>query len=271
MPAYASRARAGDIAYLVDPRRRAMIIVLKPGEKVHSMHGLVAHDEVIGLLWGSQVNTHLGKTFTVLQPALDDLLRELDRNTQVMYPKDIGYALLSLGIGAGSRVLEAGTGSGALTVALANAVGADGQVYSYERNAEAQGMARANLERLGLGERVTLKVADIGDGVEERELHAAFLDLPNPEDYLAQMRDALQPGGFFGSLLPTTNQVSLLITALKQHDFGFIEVSELLHRYYRPIASRLRPADTMTAHTGFLIFARKLAVGATATPEAAAE
>jgi tRNA (adenine57-N1/adenine58-N1)-methyltransferase len=265
MSAPGSQAQAGDLAYLIGPRGNTMTLMLRAGEQVHSMHGLLKHDDMIGKEWGTQVLTHLDKAFTILQPALDDLLRNIDRATQVMYPKDIGYVLLSLSIGPGSRVLEAGTGSGALTVALANAVGDGGHVYSYERKAETQEQARANLTKLGLLERVTLKNADIVNGLAEREVNAVFLDLPNPEDYLQQVREALQPGGFFGSLLPTTNQVSLLLAALKHHDFGFVEVSEILHRYYRPVATRLRPADTMNAHTGFLIFARKLAHGTQAT------
>ncbi|MEX1247632.1 MAG: tRNA (adenine-N1)-methyltransferase [Anaerolineales bacterium] len=260
-PAQSNRAEPGDLAFLIGPRGQTVTVVLKPGERIETMHGILKHDELIGLVWGHQVHTHLGKTFTLLQPALDDLLRDIERSTQIVYPKDIGYILLNLAVGPGSQVLEAGTGSGALTVALAHAVGPQGHVFSYERRAEAQALAAANLKRLGLAEQVTLKVRDIGEGLDESDMHAVFLDLPNPEDYLAQARAALQPGGFFGSILPTTNQVTLLITALRKNDFGFIEVSEILHRYYRPVATRLRPADTMAAHTGFLIFGRKLAIG----------
>lgn len=254
----AGKARAGDLAFLTGPKSNSLTVMLKPGERVQSMHGVIQHEDIIGREWGTQVQTHLGKTFTILQPALDDLLRDIERNTQVVYPKDIGYILLNLGIGPGTRVLEAGTGSGAMTVALAHAVGETGHVYSYEQRADAQAIARQNLQHLGLQDRVTLKLADIAGGFDERELAALFYDLPNPQDYLPQAREALLPGGFFGSLLPTTNQVSLLLTALEEHHFGFIEVSEILHRYYKPVASRLRPADTMAAHTGFLIFARRL-------------
>ncbi|MCL5429577.1 MAG: tRNA (adenine-N1)-methyltransferase [Chloroflexi bacterium] len=253
-----SRAQAGDLAQLLGPRGNRMTVLLRPGLRVETMHGMIPHEQIIGKEWGREVTTHLGKTFTLLQPALDDLLRDIERNTQVIYPKDIGYILLSLGVGPGSQVLEAGTGSGALTVALAHAVGPIGHVFSYERRPEIQEIARGNLERFGFADRVTLKVRDISAGFDENGLRAIFLDLPNPEDYLSQVRAALQPGGFFGSILPTANQVSLLLAALKQNGFGFVEVSEILHRYYKPIAERLRPVDTMTAHTGFLIFARRL-------------
>lgn len=254
-----SRAQAGDLAQLLGPRGNRMTVLLTPGERVETMHGMIPHETIIGTEWGRDVSTHLGKTFTLLQPALDDLLRDIERNTQVLYPKDIGYILLSLGIGPGSQVLEAGTGSGALTVALAHAVGSTGHVFSYERRPEIQVIARGNLEHFGFAERVTLKIRDIAEGFDERDLRTVFLDLPNPEDYLVQVRAVLQPGGFFGAILPTANQVSLLLSALKQNGFGFVEVSEILHRYYKPIADRLRPVDTMTAHTGFLIFARLLA------------
>ncbi|MEX2144054.1 MAG: tRNA (adenine-N1)-methyltransferase [Anaerolineales bacterium] len=253
--------QAGDLAYLVGPRGQTFTVHLKLSEQVHSMHGILSHDALIGVSWGSQVETHLGKRFTNLQPALDDLLRDIERTTQVIYPKDLGYILLNLGVGPGSQVLEAGTGSGALTVTLAHTVGPQGHVYSYERRAEIQATARNNLQRLGLVDRVTLTIRDITEGFDETGIQAVFLDLPTPENYLPQVRAALQPGGFFGSILPTTNQVSVLLVALKAATFGFVEVSEILHRYYLPAASRLRPADTMTAHTGFLIFARKLEPG----------
>ncbi len=254
-----SLAQSGDLAQLLGPRGNRMTILLTPGQRVETMHGMITHEQIIGTEWGRDVSTHLGKTFTLLQPALDDLLRDIERNTQVVYPKDIGYILLSLGVGPGSQVLEAGTGSGAMTVAMAHAVGPTGHVFSYERRADIQEIAHRNLERFGFAGRVTLKLKDIADGFDETNLSAAFLDLPNPEDYLAQVRAALQPGGFFGAVLPTTNQVSLLLAAFKIHGFGYVEVSEILHRYYKPVADRLRPVDTMTAHTGFLIFARLLA------------
>jgi tRNA (adenine57-N1/adenine58-N1)-methyltransferase len=252
-------AQQGDLAQLLGPRGNRMTVLLTPGDRIDTMHGIIQHSEIIGKQWGSEVSTHLGKSFTLLQPALDDLLRDIERNTQVVYPKDIGYILLSLGIGPGSQVLEAGTGSGALTVALAHAVGPTGRVYSYERRPDVQEMAKRNLERFGFAERVTLKTRDISEGFDETNMQAVFLDLPNAEVFLPQVKATLQPGGFFGSILPTTNQVSLLLSALKHNAFGYVEVSEILHRYYKPVADRLRPVDTMTAHTGFLIFARSIA------------
>jgi tRNA (adenine57-N1/adenine58-N1)-methyltransferase len=259
MQSTGDKAQAGDLVQLVGPRDLGITALLKPGERIESTYGIILHDDLIGLTWGSPVRSHIGKTFTLLQPALDDLLRTIRRTTQILYPKDIGYILVSMGIGPGQQVLEAGTGSGALTIALAHAVGPHGRVYSYERREETQKMARSNLERLGMEERVSFKVRDIVEGFDERGLRAAYLDLPNPEDYLPQVRAALQPGGFFGCILPTVNQVSLLLATMKKEGFGMAEVSEMLHRYYNPEPGRLRPADTMVAHTGYMVFARRLA------------
>lgn len=254
----AGRAQAGDIVQLISPKGKSSSFRLEAGKRLETMHGILQHDDLIGAPYGSQVESHLGKPFTLLQPALDDMLRDLRRSTQVIYPKDVGYILVSMGIGPGQQVLEAGSGSGALTIALAHAVGPEGHIYSYEHRPETSTLARNNLAQFGLEERVTLKVRDIAEGFDESGLRAVYLDLPNPEAYLSQAAAALSPGGFFGCILPTTNQVSLLLDAIKHAPFGFVEVSEILHRYYKPVANRLRPADTMNAHTGFLIFARRL-------------
>jgi tRNA (adenine57-N1/adenine58-N1)-methyltransferase len=155
-------------------------------------------------------------------------------------------------------VLEAGTGSGAFTTALAWAVGPGGHVYSYDIRPEMQNLARKNLERLGLLERVTLKERDIAEGFDEQGVDALFLDLPNPYEFLPQVRQALKSGGYFGSILPTTNQVSRLIFVFHANGFAFVDVCEVILRYYKPVADRLRPVDRMVAHTGYLIFARAL-------------
>jgi tRNA (adenine57-N1/adenine58-N1)-methyltransferase len=202
------------------------------------------------------VTSHNGAPFYLLQPALADILRTTRRNTQILYPKDIGFIFMMLGIGPGQHVLEAGTGSGSLTTALAYAVGPQGRVTSYEIRPEMKQLAEKNLAKLGLNDQVTFIEGDAGQGFAETNVDALFLDLPNPYDYMDKVRAALKPGGFFGSILPTTNQVSKLLGALHQSHFAFIEVCEVLLRYYKPVADRFRPVDRMVAHTGFLIFAR---------------
>jgi tRNA (adenine57-N1/adenine58-N1)-methyltransferase len=161
-------------------------------------------------------------------------------------------------VGPGSRVVEAGTGSGGLTVALARAVMPTGRVYSYEVRPDVLKLATRNLEKLGLLPFVELKERDIEEGFDEVGVDALFLDLRSPWEYLAQAHAVLKNGGFFGATLPTTNQVVRLIRVLPEHGFSAVEVEELLLRPYKAVPGRLRPMDRMVAHTGYLIFARKI-------------
>ena len=255
---HSSHSSAGDLALLVGLRHKHFIFPLIPGGVFHTHRGILNHDDLIGKPWGSQVFSHQGSPFFLLQPSLADLLTDLKRSTQIMYPKDIGFILSNMSVGPGQTVMEAGTGSGSMTVAMAFAVGPTGRVITYERREEFQNLARKNLARLGLEERVEFKLGDIEEGFTEREVDAFFLDLPNPWDYVAQVREALKPGGFFCNLVPTFNQVEKLLLALRREHYAFIEVCELLMRYYKPEPSRLRPTDRMVAHTGYLIFARRI-------------
>lgn len=253
-----THAQAGDLALLVGLRHKYYIFPLLPGGTMHTHRGMLDHDDLIGLPWGSQVFSHQGSPFFLLQPSLADILTDLKRSTQIMYPKDIGYILTRLSVGPGQTVLEAGTGSGSMTVALAFAVGPQGRVVTYEKRDEFQKLARRNLERLGLEGRVEFKLRDIAAGFDETDADAFFLDVPNPWDYLSHVRAALKPGGFFAGLLPTFNQVETLLHALRRESFAFVEVCEILLRFYKPEPSRIRPTDRMVAHTGFLIFARRI-------------
>jgi tRNA (adenine57-N1/adenine58-N1)-methyltransferase len=248
----------GDLAQLVSPSNKVFTVRLTPGGRLQTHRGILNYDDLIGLPWGTQVFSHQGSAFFLLQPALGDLLRDMKRSTQIMYPKDIGFVLVTMGIGPGSIVVEAGTGSGALTTALAWAVGPQGHITTYEIRPDIQKLAQKNLERLGLIDRVTFKLKDISEGFDETGVDALFLDVQNSFDYIRQVRDALKSGGFFGSILPTTNQVSRLLIALHQYNFAFVDVCEIMLRYYKPIPERLRPTDRMVAHTGFLIFGRPM-------------
>ncbi len=253
-----SIARDGDLAELVGLRYKHFIITLKAGTKFETHRGVIQHDDLIGKAWGTQVFSHLGAPFFLLQPSLANLLTDLPRSTQILYPKDIGFILVTMGIGPGKKVIEAGTGSGSMTIAMAHAVGAEGRVVSYEIRPDMQNLAKKNLERVGLASRVDFKLRDIQAGFDETDGDAFFLDLPNPYDYIPQVRAALKPGGFLCSLLPTVNQVEQLLVALRRERFAFIEVCEILVRYYKAEPNRLRPTDRMVAHTGFLIFGRRI-------------
>jgi tRNA (adenine57-N1/adenine58-N1)-methyltransferase catalytic subunit len=254
-------AREGDLAQLVGLRHKYFIFMLQAGARFESHRGILMHDDLIGNPWGTQVFSHIGSPFYLLQPALGDLLVDLPRTTQILYPKDIGFIFVTMGIGPGRKVLEAGTGSGSMTTALAYAVGSEGQVVSYEVKPDVQNLARKNLTRFGLESRVDFKLRDIAEGFDETDADSFFLDVPNPYDYTVQVRNSLKPGGFLCCLLPTMNQVEKALVALRQTNFAFVEVCELMLRFYQAEPSRLRPTDRMVAHTGYLIFARKIEPG----------
>ncbi|GAB4451727.1 MAG: tRNA (adenine-N1)-methyltransferase [Anaerolineales bacterium] len=256
-----SIAREGDLAELVGLRHKHFIVTLQAGAKFETHRGVLLHDDLIGKPWGSQVFSHLGAPFFLLQPSLADLLVDIPRTTQILYPKDIGFILVTMGVGPGQKVLEAGTGSGSMTTALAYAVGNEGRVVSYEVRPDMQNLARKNLTRFGLASRVDFKLRDIQQGFDETDADSFFLDVPNPYDYIAQVRAALKPGGFLCCLIPTFNQVEKTLYALRQNKFAFIEVCEILLRYYKPEPTRLRPTDRMVAHTGFLVFGRRIEPG----------
>lgn len=253
-----THASAGDLIQLVGLRHKHFIFTLAEDGELQTHRGVIKHSDLIGKPWGSQVFSHMGAPFFLLQPSLADILNELPRNTQILYPKDIGYILITMGVSPGQRVMEAGTGSGSMTIALAHAVGAEGRVTSYEIRPDMQNLARKNVSRLGLEGRVDFKLRDIAQGFDETDADAFFLDVLNPHDYIGQVRAALKPGGFFCSLVPTVNQVEDLLHALRREHFAFLEVCEIFLRYFKPEPRRLRPTDRMVAHTGFLVFGRKI-------------
>jgi tRNA (adenine57-N1/adenine58-N1)-methyltransferase len=251
-------ARENDLVFLMGKDRKRFIVCLEPGAQLQTHRGVIRHDDLIGQPLGREVQSHLGYPFLVLEPSIHDLILDLKRTTQIMYPKDVGYLLLKMNVEPGSRVVEAGTGSGGLTLALARTVMPTGRVYSYEVKPDVLRLATKNLEELGLLPFVELRERDIAEGFDEVDADALFLDLRTPWEYLDQAYAALKSGGFFGATLPTTNQVVRLIRALPEHGFSAVEVEELLLRPYKAVPGRLRPMDRMVAHTGYLIFARKI-------------
>jgi tRNA (adenine57-N1/adenine58-N1)-methyltransferase len=244
---------------LIGTDGKRFLLGLRPGQQFHTHRGIIEHDALIGQPLGRQIHTHLGHPFVVLQPSLYDLLMDVKRASQIIYPKDIGMILLKLNVGPGQCIVEAGTGSGALTLALAHASQPDGVVYSYDSRDDMLRVAEGNLDRVGLLDRVRLTQRDISEGFTVQGADSLFLDVREPWDYLPQVCEALADGGFFGALVPTTNQVVDLLEGLSKHPFSSVEVMEILVRYYKPVPGRLRPQDMMNAHTGYLIFGRKIA------------
>ena len=252
-------AQENDLVLLIGQDRKQFVLRLRAGGQLQTHRGCINHDDLLGQPLGREIHSHLGYPFVVLEPSTFDLIKQLKRTTQIMYPKDIGYLLLKLNVMPGSRVIEAGTGSGGLTLALARALKPDGRLYTYEIRADILKVAQANLESLGLAGSVEFKLRDIAEGFDERDVDALFLDVRRPWAYLSNAVEALKDGGFFGAILPTTNQVSDLIRNMEaQQTFGHIEVEEVLVRPYKAVPTRLRPVDRMIAHTGYLVFGRKV-------------
>jgi len=263
--AYNLPIAAGDLGLLVTSDHKRYLITMQPRQQLHTHQGIYHHDDLIGRAWGDEVRSQLGQSALLLVPGLGDLMTHLRRGTQIIYPKDAAYLVHRLGLRAGSRVVEAGTGSGGLTVALAWAVAPTGVVYTYETRIDNYQLAQRNLERVGLRSFVQCFHGAVEDGFQQQDADALVLDLREPWRFLEQVRAALRPGGFFASLLPTTNQVSDLLYALEREQFVDIAVEELLLRTYKPVPDRLRPHDTMNGHTGYMIFARPVTKDVDAT------
>ena len=255
---------AGDLIFLWSPAKGDTFLVrLSPGSSQGSHLGQIKHDDMIGMAYGDVILTNRGAPFFILRPAVGEYTRRIKRQTQVIFPKDSGYIIQHLNFGPGARIVECGTGSGGLTAVFAHFVGDAGHVYTYDRREEFSKLAEANAERWGVRERIEFKVREMkgpeGEPVyfDETDADAVFLDVQNPWDLIGAAHRALAWGHRIGILVPTFNQIERTLVTLKEYDFVDLQVLELLLRYYKTDPRRLRPDDTMTAHTGFLIFGAK--------------
>jgi len=252
------QASENDRVLLLSRRGKQLIITLHAGERTHTHRGVIEHDTILGMPYGSAMRTHTGQELYVMRPSIHDELMAIRRASQVIYPKELGEILLRLDLHAGRRVIEAGTGSGAMTMAFASAIQATGRVYSYDQRPDMQDLARHSLERIGLESMVEFVQRDIADGFDQENVDALFLDVREPWLYLHSAAHALADGGHLGILVPTTNQIVALLESLEGSVFIDIDVLEILQRHYRPVAGRLRPEDVMVGHTGYLLFGRKI-------------
>lgn len=250
-------AQASDTVLLISPDEKRFMVRLVAGAQMHTHRGFILHDALIGQPFGSTIKTQMGRPFLLLQPSTLDLVMHIKRAGQIIYPKEIGAIILKMNIVPGARVVEAGTGSGALTLALARLVAPHGKIFTYEERDDMLLNARKNFERAGVSALIESKQRDIRAGFDERDADALFLDVREPWQFLAQAHAALKGGGYFGSLVPTTNQITDLLAEMDRlGGWAEIEVLEILERNYKVNAERLRPWDRMIAHTGYLIFAR---------------
>jgi tRNA (adenine57-N1/adenine58-N1)-methyltransferase catalytic subunit len=248
--------RDGDRVLLIDPKERRYLITLRTGASFHTHVGIVSHDDMIGAPEGSTIPGSTGRRFLVVRPTLSDTVLKMPRGAQVIYPKDLGAILIEADIAPGIKVLEAGVGSGALSMALLRA---GAEVVGYELRQDFADRAVSNVEALlGDGAAYRVELRDVYEGIEERGLDRILLDLPEPWRVLAHAEEALRPGGILCAYLPSINQTSQLRAAMDHSRFGMASTLEVLHRTWHIEARSVRPDHRMVGHTGFLTTARLL-------------
>ncbi|MBS7632327.1 tRNA (adenine-N1)-methyltransferase [Candidatus Bathyarchaeota archaeon] len=248
----------GDYVLLYMSPRKTYLARAEKGKSFHTHKGYVEFDSLIGKECGSAVKSSLGFEFIALKPQLRDFIMKSARQTQITYPKDVALIVMFSGIGPGSRVVEAGTGTGALTAALAYYVKPEGKVYSYEIREEFIATAEKNLKRAGLKDFVELKNKDIVAGIDERDVDAVVLDLAPPWLVVPHAYSALKPSGAIVSFSPTIDQVVKTVEALRENGFVDVESVECLMRGMQVERGKTRPQTLMTAHTGYITFGRKI-------------
>lgn len=256
--------RAGEPVLLVDAKGRRYLITLRPGASFHTHVGIVAHDDLIRAPEGSTVLGSTGRRFLVVRPTLADAVLKMPRGAQVIYPKDLGAILMEADIAPGTRVLEAGVGSGALSMTLLRA---GATVIGYELRSDFAERATANVTAM-LGDTVPyrVEVRDVYQGIDERGLDRILLDLPEPWRVLDHAAAAVRPGGILCAYLPSVNQTAQLREAIDRSGFGLPSTVEVLHRTWHVEPRSVRPDHRMVGHTGFLTTARRL-LGADRAPD----
>lgn len=247
----------GDYVLLYLDDRRTYLVRAERGRVLHTHKGVVKIDDFVGREFGVRVRSSTGVEFIAFKPGIRDYVYKSLRGTQIIYPKDIALIILYGNIQPGSRVIEAGTGVGALTTALASYVRPNGKVYSYEVRGEFIDIARKNLERAGVLDYVILKIKDITQGIDEGDVDAVVLDMATPWLVVPHAYRALKGGGSFISFSPTIDQVIKTVEELRAHGFVHIETIECLVRRMRVERGKTRPETLMTGHTGYITFARK--------------
>ena len=255
---------AGDRIQLTDPKGKLYSFTITEGKEWHTHKGWIVHDELIGLPEGSVVSTTAGLKFTAFKPLLADYVLTMPRGATIVYPKDAAMIVGLADIYPGARVLEAGVGSGALTISLLRAVGPTGKVNSIERRADFAENAHANVTDYfgGKPSNWSLSVGDLQDQNFESEYDRVVLDMLAPWECVDLAARALRPGGVFLAYVATTTQLSVTAEALKDDGrFTEPESSETIVRGWHHEGLAVRPQQRMIGHTGFLIQSRRMAPG----------
>lgn len=251
-----------ELVFLHDRAGRVYQLTLKPGATLSLHSGTLSHDLLIGAEEGSLVTTHTGTRLLALRPTFAERVTGRRRQAQPIYPKDLAAILMYADVHPGASVLEAGSGTGALTAALARAVGPSGRVASYELREDFLLLAQAAVSDAldGIPPHVTMRLGNVYEGVSEVGVDRALLDLPEPWQAVPAFAGALRPGGVIFAHCPNVSQVARFCDSLREHGgFGLIQTMELLQRGWTIRGRSMRPDHRMVAHTGFLTFARRLA------------
>ena len=250
--------READYCILIDRRDRQYLVHLVPGNRFDSHIGSIELTKIIGQPPGTWIETAKGHWMIAFKPTLADLSLRMPRIATVMYPKDLGAMLVQADIFGGARVVEAGAGSGATTMALLRAVGPGGEVISYDLRQDMLDQTLANIEKeYPIHDNLTLKQGDVYQGFDETDVDRVVLDLPEPWQVVPHASEKLVPGGILFSFLPTVLQVHELCQALRvQRTFQLIETLEVIMRPWSVGGRSVRPSHRAIAHTGFITTAR---------------
>lgn len=260
---------AGDRIQLTDPKGKLYSFTISPGKEWHTHKGWITHDDLIGLPEGSVVSTTAGLKFTAFKPLLADYVLSMPRGATIVYPKDAAMIVGVADIYPGARVLEAGVGSGALTISLLRAVGTNGSIHSFERRQDFADNATANVNNY-FGKEPENWFLTVGS-VQEQEIAEEFdrvvLDMLAPWECVEMAARVLRPGGVFLAYVATTTQLSATAEALKENGhFTEPESSETIVRGWHHEGLAVRPQQRMIGHTGFLIISRRMAPGVEVLP-----
>ncbi len=262
-PSISDRAilQPGDSVLFVDQKEREYIRILHPGSIIALRGGNIPAEQFIGLVEGSVVQVGQGERFRILRPTYARLIPNLPRQAQVIYPKDIGPILLWGDVFPGARVLEVGSGPGALSIALLRAIGPEGRLLTLDIRTDHCKMARNNVRRfIGATPNWIVAQTDAYQGLPIREVDRVLIDLPEPWQVLPHAREVVRSGGVLVGYLPTVLQVKELVDALHADPgFACVEVMENMLRFWHVKDRSIRPEHRMVAHTGFIIVARRVA------------
>jgi tRNA (adenine57-N1/adenine58-N1)-methyltransferase len=248
---------SGDYVFLLSSDNKTFLVRVKEEKIFGTHHGNINLRDAIGKRYGEAIYSQLGKPFILLDPTIEDRMMKVKRLTQIIYPKDAALILLKAGIQSGMTVIECGSGSGALTIALASAVAPAGKVYAYDRREDFLENAKKNVDEAGFSDFVEFKLREVGEGFDERDVDVIVLDLPSPWEGVPAASRSIRGAGRIASLSPTYNQVEKTAESLSENGFVYLETIEVLVRRILARSGKTRPFERMVSHTGFLTFGRK--------------